>query len=225
MVDQRKKGNPGRWIYKGWPEGKRRFFSRNLKGWSKENKNLRSLTKRRKKNLLKSARIFQTKKGTPSSGIHKGWPKEERKPCQDFVRVDQKEKGNVLQDSTRIEQNEKKTLLQEFSQFTRDDQKEKGDPAPGIAQGWPKEQERKTFLDLQGLSKQRKVHLLQEATGQKEERKPLYRICRGKKGNPAPEIYKDWSEGKRKSSPRISKPKQKEKPCSRSLQGLGRRKQ
>ncbi len=43
-----------------------------------------------------------------------------------------------------------------------------------------------TITRLKGIGKNGKL-----AGKCQEERKPLYRICRGKKGNPAPEIYKD----------------------------------
>ncbi len=43
-----------------------------------------------------------------------------------------------------------------------------------------------TITSLKGIGKDGKL-----AGKCQEERKPLYRICRSKKGNPAPEIYKD----------------------------------
>jgi hypothetical protein len=118
--------------------------------------NLQGLTRRKKETLLQESRKVHRKKKAKPSNIYKDCPYEERKPfswnpqglakriketvlqklqtlLQEFLRVDQKEKGNLLQDSIQeLTKKKKKILLQET---TRVDQKEKGDPAPGIAQG------------------------------------------------------------------------------------------
>jgi hypothetical protein len=87
-VDKKEKGNPGPWIYKGWPEGKKRPFSRNLQ---------EGLTRRKKETLVhESTRVDQKEKktllqestrgvdkkgkGNPGPWIYKGWPEGKRKP-------------------------------------------------------------------------------------------------------------------------------------------------
>jgi hypothetical protein len=151
-------------IYKGWSEKK----------WNPSPESTRVDQKKKKETLLQESRKVHHKKKAKPSNIYKDCPYEERKPFSWNPKgLTKRLKETLLQNLQRLTKIKKNTLLQES---TRVDQIEKGDPAPGIAQGRLKGKET--------------LHQESPRVDQKE-RRPCTRNCPGltkRKGNPAPGI-------------------------------------